>query len=417
MPHLRAILVALLEVSSLGIFSQVVGATAEKNASAVVPVLYLFNQFGEPVETDGESVPDAPARALRAYLADAAEKYLFAVNQKNEQARPIFTGAESLSMGYGEKLSLAKIVAKTADGKALPIKLASEFDGKKLGAQNVVVKACDEKKATQRCKVVTVQVVDKTAPKLTVAKAELSTVQGQAIDVMAGVKAVDVETGNLTQHVTHSAVDFNKVGKQVIIYSVKDGSRHETSARAELTVKKNPKKVATQSETVVGSQNNVARGTVATGGTSTSYAPNKIYFSSSSVTYINGGAMIGQALIDRNQNGIASSYYGKSFNGTDGAFTHFIGHYTGAFAPVLSLGIGSSVTVTDANAQPFTYHVYKVLDIPTSPGGDGMTYPTTDAGMDLVDDLYYNRIAGEKIIFQTCVTPSGSLTKFVFAQK
>ncbi|WP_460057053.1 sortase domain-containing protein [Pseudolactococcus yaeyamensis] len=114
------------------------------------------------------------------------------------------------------------------------------------------------------------------------------------------------------------------------------------------------------------------------------------------IPFQNGGMGSGQAIIDANPNGTASTWGGATpYSGTDGLNTHFIGHHWGAFDPVLSLGNGGTVTIYDENGQAFNYAIYKIVVVDTY-GND----VSTGASM-------YGEITstggGERIVLQTCI--------------
>lgn len=119
------------------------------------------------------------------------------------------------------------------------------------------------------------------------------------------------------------------------------------------------------------------------------------------IPYQNGGAN-GQAIIDANGNGTASTFGGASVqSGSDNMNTHFIGHNPGIFSALFSLNIGNQVIVTDANGTPTTYTVTTILEV------DDYGYGVSDK----VD--YYDTIlgtgGGERITLQTCITDTTNL--------
>lgn len=82
-------------------------------------------------------------------------------------------------------------------------------------------------------------------------------------------------------------------------------------------------------------------------------------------------------------------------NVTDGAPTHFIGHNPGDFSGVMSLGVGSSITVVDGSGNSRTYTVYEVIDVTD----DG--YNAKDPSDDVFPRMLY--AGGERISLQTCI--------------
>ncbi len=114
------------------------------------------------------------------------------------------------------------------------------------------------------------------------------------------------------------------------------------------------------------------------------------------IPFQNGGMGSGQAVIDANPNGMASTWGGATpYSGTDGLNTHFIGHHWGAFDPVMSLGNGGTVTVSDANGQAFNYTIYKIVVVDTH-GNDVAT------GASMYGEITSTG-GGERIVLQTCI--------------
>ncbi|MEO1781056.1 hypothetical protein [Enterococcus diestrammenae] len=81
---------------------------------------------------------------------------------------------------------------------------------------------------------------------------------------------------------------------------------------------------------------------------------------------------------------------------SDGAPTHFIGHNPGDFAGVMSLDVGSTITVVDASGASRTYTVYEVLDV-TDEG-----YNNRNLQDDVLPRMLYD--GGERISLQTCIS-------------
>lgn len=76
--------------------------------------------------------------------------------------------------------------------------------------------------------------------------------------------------------------------------------------------------------------------------------------------------------------------------------THFIGHNPGDFSDVMSITVGTPITVIDDNGHSKTYTVYEVLDV-------------TDEGINANNaaDNAWDRVieaGGERISLQTCIT-------------
>lgn len=124
-------------------------------------------------------------------------------------------------------------------------------------------------------------------------------------------------------------------------------------------------------------------------------------FAGTTISYQNGGAN-GQAVIDANPYGMASTFGGATVqSGSDNMNTHFIGHNPGIFASVFNLGNGSQITVTDANGTPTIYTVNQIIQV-------------DDYGFGINDNIdYYDTIigsgGGERITLQTCITDTENL--------
>lgn len=91
--------------------------------------------------------------------------------------------------------------------------------------------------------------------------------------------------------------------------------------------------------------------------------------------------------------GYLGGYWQGSGDVNDGSSTHIIGHNPGAFSVILSLGVGSPVTVTDGNGNSRTYTVYSVMDV-------------NDQGYDRSGNAQWESIlaqGGESISLQTCL--------------
>lgn len=68
--------------------------------------------------------------------------------------------------------------------------------------------------------------------------------QGTPVNARAGVKATDIEDGDLTDKMEVTGYNVNQLGKQYITYTVKDVYGNETKATATLTVLKIPETTA-----------------------------------------------------------------------------------------------------------------------------------------------------------------------------
>jgi len=137
------------------------------------------------------------------------------------------------------------------------------------------------------------------------------------------------------------------------------------------------------------------------------YAPETIYVSGKVIPFKEGGMANGQAIIDSDPDGIASTWGGKTpFSGTDGLNTHFIGHHWGAFDPFINLQVGQTVTITDSSGKPFVYAVKTVAVVDTRA-------VDTTTGRSLYGEITSTG-GGERVVFQTCM--SETLRRILFCQ-
>lgn len=120
------------------------------------------------------------------------------------------------------------------------------------------------------------------------------------------------------------------------------------------------------------------------------YASRVLMFAGVTVPYIIGNESMDAAPM----NGAATWGGQANYSNVSGQNTHFIGHNPGAFAAMLSLGIGSPITVTDAAGSPRTYHVYRLVQV--SPEA------VTADGQDLWNEITGTG-GGQRITLQTCV--------------
>ncbi|KRK11084.1 hypothetical protein FD51_GL001264 [Lacticaseibacillus zeae DSM 20178 = KCTC 3804] len=120
------------------------------------------------------------------------------------------------------------------------------------------------------------------------------------------------------------------------------------------------------------------------------YASRVLMFAGVTVPYIIGNESMDAAPA----NGAATWGGQANYSNNSGENTHFIGHNPGAFAAMLSLGIGSPITVTDAAGQARTYHVYRLATV--NPNA------VTADGQDLWDEITGTG-GGQRITLQTCV--------------
>ncbi|EOH94337.1 class F sortase [Enterococcus pallens] len=131
--------------------------------------------------------------------------------------------------------------------------------------------------------------------------------------------------------------------------------------------------------------------------------PNMLQIAGSYIPYSNAGQGSGQAVIDADH-GAAATWGGASVqSGNDGMNTHIIGHNPGAFNVLFSLGVGSTIEVSDASGQISTYTVQNIVTV------DDSAY-----GLDGTD--YWNQITGtgggERLTLQTCINDFQNLIVF-----
>lgn len=120
------------------------------------------------------------------------------------------------------------------------------------------------------------------------------------------------------------------------------------------------------------------------------YASRVLMFAGVTVPYI-----IGNESMTAAQGTGAATWGGQAnYSNNSGQNTHFIGHNPGSFAAMLSLGIGSPITVTDAAGNLRTYHVYQLATAnpnAVSASGQDLWNAITGTG------------GGQRITLQTCV--------------
>lgn len=132
---------------------------------------------------------------------------------------------------------------------------------------------------------------------------------------------------------------------------------------------------------------------------------NQISFHGQSIPYQNAGQGSGQGII--NGGATAATWGGNpTQSGTDGQNTHSIGHNPGIFSPVVSLGVGETITVTDSAGNSTAYVVTGLVQVDGS-GRDPVS------GQDYWDQIT-SAGGGERITLQTCLADSINL--IVFAQ-
>lgn len=133
------------------------------------------------------------------------------------------------------------------------------------------------------------------------------------------------------------------------------------------------------------------------------WQPNMIQIAGSYIPYSNAGQDSGQATIDANP-GAAATWGGSPVqSGSDGMNTHIIGHNPGSFNVLFSLGVGSTIEVSDASGQVSTYIVQNIVTVDDSGYGvDGTDYWDQITGTG----------GGERLTLQTCINDSQNLIVF-----
>ncbi|AHJ32305.1 sortase domain-containing protein [Lacticaseibacillus paracasei] len=120
------------------------------------------------------------------------------------------------------------------------------------------------------------------------------------------------------------------------------------------------------------------------------YASRVLMFAGVTVPYIIGN----EGMTAAPGTGAATWGGQANYSNNSGQNTHFIGHNPGSFAAMLSLGIGSPITVTDAAGNPRTYHVYQLATVnpnAVTASGQYLWNAITGTG------------GGQRITLQTCV--------------
>ncbi|MTD41377.1 DUF5011 domain-containing protein [Erwinia sp. CPCC 100877] len=243
---------------------------------------------------------------------------------------------------------------------------------------------------------------DQTPPTI---EAPATTVQqGEALNVYNGVTATDADNTDLTSQLqaSETTVDTSALGDYTVHFTVTDSDGNTAAAdrtihvipAAEAAVQENTQPTV-EAEQAVPIEKTPAETQTAASSTPV-YEPMTIYMNDQSIPYQNGGQATGQSIIDANPSGIAATWGGAAVqSGDDGQNTHFIGHNPGAFATIFSLGTGSQIVVTDANATPTTYTIRTLLQL--NDYGEEV-----NTGKDYWD-LTVGTGDGERITLQSCI--------------
>ncbi|MGG5318109.1 sortase domain-containing protein [Enterococcus sp. AZ072] len=131
--------------------------------------------------------------------------------------------------------------------------------------------------------------------------------------------------------------------------------------------------------------------------------PNMLQIAGSYISYSNAGQGSGQAVIDADHSTAATWGGSPVQSGNDGMNTHIIGHNPGAFNALFSLGVGSTIEVSDASGQISTYTVQNIVTVDDSAYGvDGNDYWDQITGTG----------GGERLTLQTCINDFQNLIVF-----
>lgn len=294
----------------------------------------------------------------------------------------------------------------------------TDYDITKVGTTLVTVTFTNEL-GEKTTRLLILEVVDTKAPVITAENIQLYV--GTSFDAMHEVTAHDEADGDLTQKVeVKGTVNLQQSGEYPLEYQVSDTSHNTTKINRTVTVI--PNEVVSNNEPAVISKNDttstpedsaanqqpVAAPVAPPVATAPVYQPSSLYLAGIQVPYQNGGQGAGQGIIDGNPYGVASTWGGASVqSGNDGQNTHFIGHTPGIFSVLFSVGIGSTIVVTDSAGTPTAYVVNNILHL-------------DDAGNELGTGTSYWDITvgtggGERITLQTCISDTENLMIFASA--
>lgn len=275
---------------------------------------------------------------------------------------PVIDSPATLTVTQGSAFPLAEVkvvdqLATTIDKDALEVK---GFDPKQVGKQKVQLTATDTSGNTATKEVL-----------VTVEAPEAEPAAKETLEVISEAPAEETAT-KISDVAAESPESLT-------------AETDESSQLSQATVKNNQEEVAVQ-EVPAEEPTPAAEAAV-------------LHFAGSTVPFIQyGGASAAPS-------SGAGAWMGNG-SVTDGAPTHFIGHNPGDFSGVMSLGVGSSITVVDGGGNSRTYTVYEVIDV-------------TDDGYnanDLSDDVFPRMLyaGGERISLQTCI--NDSVNRCILAQ-
>lgn len=297
----------------------------------------------------------------------------------------------------------------------------TEYDLTKIGTTPITVTFKNET-GEETTRLLILEVVDTKGPVITAADQQLSV--SEAFDALSGVSAQDEVDGDLTQKIkVTGAVNLLQEGEYHLQYQVSDNRNNTTKIDRKITVIPNEtittiEPVTTESVTApkvepinhpeepAATQEPVNEPVMSPptppAAAAPAYQPNSLYIAGAQIPYQNGGQGAGQAIIDNNPYGTASTWGGAPIQaGNDGQNTHIIGHTPGLFSVLFSVGIGSTVVVTDSAGVPTTYVVNNILHLDDSGFelGTGADYWDVTVGTG----------GGERITLQTCISDTENL--------
>ncbi|OTN89298.1 hypothetical protein A5819_001790 [Enterococcus sp. 7E2_DIV0204] len=361
-------------------------------------------------------------------LSDQAEN--FADTKKSEvlevKRTELPSGTRYKTIEYGEKISVEEIFDITSkEIEGLEIE-TTNFDLTKIGTTNINVRFKKETDTTQG--IIRLTIVDTVAPTITLKDSTIY--KDQEFDPLADVSVKDNVDGDLNSKVNVSGiVDSSKEGLYRLDYTVSDSNNNQTTKTREITViadqnshtaissqpfiseepkKEESKSIESSEPTSNFEQSSQVNETVPKEPVASDNQPNVLIINGVTIPYQNGGQGSGQAIIDNNSNGSASTWGGMPIqSGDDGANTHFIGHNPGVFSVLFSVRIGQSITVSDSSGKMTNYTINNILHL-------------DDFGQELATGVDYwdqtvGTTGGERITLQTCISDTENL--MVFASK
>lgn len=294
----------------------------------------------------------------------------------------------------------------------------TEYNIKKVGTTLVTVTFKNDV-GEQATRLLILEVVDTKNPIISVENQQLYV--GDHFNTMDGVTASDGVDGNLTSRVkVLGTVNLQQAGEYRLQYEVSDNSHNTTKIDRMVTVI--PNETISEVPAIVPSETNAVNQTVdstTTQSPTDTPAPvnetpappvaatpvaqaNTLNIAGVQVSYQIGGQEAGQGIIDSNPHGVAATWGGAPVqSGSDSQNTHIIGHNPGVFSVLFSVGIGSSIIVTDSTGASTVYIVNTILRLDDYGNeiGTGTNYW----------DLTVGTGGGERITLQTCISETENL--------